>query len=209
MSSHYSFKIYLDGCSSYYDSARQGVKYLQQSDESSLANKVFTEQKRLKLPGLVKEAEEIAKEWKILEDLEDNSINLATFKRTCKERGMTENGNSLKSDIKKYSKLEELKHEEFGTKEYLKELNVEQIRTKFRHRTRMTKIKLNFKNEKQNSVDNWLCNSCERAVESNSHILWCPAYAKLRVGKNLQSDSDLTSYISQVLKIRAELKLRR
>ena len=92
---------------------------------------------------------------------------------------------------------------------YFKELTVDQCRTKFRYRTKMLKIKFNMKNDKQYSSDNWLCNSCEKCIESQSHILWCHSYAHLREGKNLSSDNDLTNYISQVMITREKLNLTR
>ena len=60
---------------------------------------------------------------------------------------------------------------------------------------------------KKASADNWLCNSCYNCIETQSHILWCTAYAQLREGRNLTCDKDLTNYISQVMKIRDELNL--
>ena len=44
------------------------------------------------------------------------------------------------------------------------------------------------------------------AIESQPHILVCPAYKELREGKSLSSIEDLTEYYAQVLKIRDKLK---
>ena len=82
---------------------------------------------------------------------------------------------------------------------------MEQIRTKFRIRTKMTKVKMNMKNGEQN----WMCDSCETAIDTQSHVLWCPAYAKIREGKDLSSDIDLIDYFDKVISIRTELKLKR
>ena len=94
-------------------------------------------------------------------------------------------------------------------KSYFTELTVDQCRTKFRFRTKMLKLKFNMKNDKKNSSDNWLCNSCEKYIESQSHILWCQTYSHLREGKGLAVDNDLTNYITQVMLIRDKFNLTR
>ena len=73
---------------------------------------------------------------------------------------------------------------------------------KFRMRTKMSKTKMNMKNMHRK----WLCDSCETANDSQSHVVWCPAYSKLRAGKNIDSDEDLINYFNKVLAIRSELK---
>ena len=94
-------------------------------------------------------------------------------------------------------------------KPYFKELRVEEARLKFRLETKMVDAKFNFKNKKKYSNELWQCDSCEKAIESQSHLLWCPAYQQLREGKNLKDDKHLITYIKKVLKIREELSLRR
>ena len=41
-------------------------------------------------------------------------------------------------------------------------------------------------------------------MDSQSHIVWCPAYAELREGKDLNSDQDLVTYYHEVMKIRED-----
>ena len=50
------------------------------------------------------------------------------------------------NEIKKYKKIEDWGDEKFIRKEYISNLKLEQIRTKFRIRTKMTKVKMNMKN---------------------------------------------------------------
>ena len=54
-----------------------------------------------------------------------------------------------------------------------------------------------------------MCDSCEKAVDTQAHILWCPAYMNLREGKDINSDDDLIEYIGKVMMIREKLNLRR
>ena len=69
--------------------------------------------------------------------------------------------------------------------------------------------KFNFKNTKDYQESSWLCDSCESAISTNSHVLWCEAYRELREGLNIESDADLVKYLSKVMEIRQTLKLRR
>ena len=73
----------------------------------------------------------------------------------------------------------------------------------------MIDAKMNFKNKDNYSKELWQCDSCEKSIESQSHLLWCPAYANLRDGKNLRDDKDLIVYIKKVMQVREELMLRR
>ena len=94
-------------------------------------------------------------------------------------------------------------------KEYFKNLKVEDIRINFRLRTKMIDAKFNFRNKAEYGSELWSCDSCEKAIESQSHLMWCPAYQNLRKDKLLDSDTDIVNYIKQVMQIRQDLKLRR
>ena len=107
--------------------------------------------------------------------------------------------------MKSLSKLEELKVGPYKRQAYFKDLKVEEIRTKFRLRTKMIDVKFNFKNKNNYSGELWLCDSCETSIESQSHVLWCPAYQNLREGKDLNSDNDLVQYFKKLMNIRQEM----
>ena len=116
------------------------------------------------------------------------------------------NRNDVLNSIEKSKKLnfEELKAEEFERKPYISTLNIHDARTKFALRSKMTKtIKLNFKNDPKYKKELWQCNDCTK-IDSQEHILWCQAYAALRVDKNLDEDKDLTRYFQQVLRYRED-----
>ena len=69
----------------------------------------------------------------------------------------------------------------------------------------MVDLKMNYYHKY--TEDLWRCDSCCSAIETQSHVLFCPAYAELREGKNLASNIDITDYFKKVLKIREELNL--
>ena len=178
------------------------AKFLKLQEKDSLAHHIFQEQERLNLPGLSKECQEIAKELNITDDYNSEEVNMKTFKNITKGKIKLENENLIRKKIQKYSKMEETKDELFEQKDYLKKMNLEQIRTQFRIRTKMLDAKFNFKNKASYAEQNWLCDSCEKAVETQSHILWCPAYQNLRQDKDLNSDKDLVDYFMKVLDIK-------
>ena len=99
-------------------------------------------------------------------------------------------------------KNSKLINENFGMKNYIKNLKVEESRTMFKHRCKMTRyVKMNYKNEPRYSKSLWKCENCEN-IDSESHILWCESYKDIRSGKNLENDKDLCDYIQKVMKIR-------
>ena len=93
------------------------------------------------------------------------------------------------------------------TKDYIKNMNVENARTKFQLRTEMLDVKFNYKHSPINVQSLWQCESCQTNIETQSHIMWCPAYSELREGKDITNDNDLIEYVRKVLKIRENLNL--
>ena len=71
----------------------------------------------------------------------------------------------------------------------------------------MLDTKMNFSAKYEKEL--WKCDSGISAIESQSHLLFCPAYAHLREGKSLSDDQDLIEYIQNVLRIRTKLNLRK
>ena len=100
-----------------------------------------------------------------------------------------------------------MKNESFEAKEYLSTMNLYNARTKFRMRSNMIDVKFNFSSKYESEL--WLCDSCQSSIESQSHLLFCPAYASLREGKDLKNDEHLIKYIQNVMEIRTKLNLRK
>ena len=73
----------------------------------------------------------------------------------------------------------------------------------------MLDFKFNYKNDVKYSKELWNCDSCQSAIESQDHILWCPSYVDLREGKSMENDKDLIAYFAAVMKIRENLKLKK
>ena len=75
----------------------------------------------------------------------------------------------------------------------------------FKFRTHMTDVKFNYKNDKKNYENLWKCESCLSAIETQSHILWCPAFSDLRIGKDIDNNKHLVDYLNEIMKIRENL----
>ena len=90
-------------------------------------------------------------------------------------------------------------------KPYIKELKLHEARTMFRIRTNMMPAKWNMKSNQKFANQQWKCDACKR-IDSQSHILWCPFFAPLREGKNVNDDKDLVDYFQKVFKIREDLE---
>ena len=102
-----------------------------------------------------------------------------------------------------------MEYESFKTKDYLKNMNMADARTKFKMRTEMLNFKFNYKSDYENIANLWKCDSCQIAIETQNHILWCPSYSELREGKDLNNDVDVIEYFQKVIKIRDKLKINK
>jgi hypothetical protein len=106
----------------------------------------------------------------------------------------TKNRNDLLEVMEKknYKKIDidELRQEKFEMKKYMSQLTMHSARTKFALRTKMTKkVRMNYKNDPANKKTLWKCDDCS-SLDSQEHILWCPAYGHLRLEKDLDDDKD-------------------
>ena len=131
------------------------------------------------------------------------------WKKLVKEEVWKKCETDLREEIKKLEKLVESKmsDEMFETKSYLKNMTLENARVKFKIRTEMLNLKFNYKHMPQNEKTLWQCDSCQSSIETQSHIMWCPAYRELRVGKDINDDNDLIEYVKKVMKIRENLNV--
>ena len=111
--------------------------------------------------------------------------------------------------IKSSSKLKtgDMVSEKFGKKEYLNTLKPGDARQIYKYRSSMWDAKWNYSSNPKYSSDLWLCSSCLSSIETQQHVLFCPAYATLREGKEIASDQDLAEYLQKVLIIREKLNI--
>ena len=138
---------------------------------------------------------------------EETNISKNEWKCILRKESKQQNGKLLTELVNKSSKLEVMKYESFEEKKYLTEMTMYDCRIHFLLRSRMFKCKMNFLNDPKFKTDMWRCDSCEKCIDSQSHILYCPSYKQLREGKSLSSDQDIVDYFKEVLRIRTKLNI--
>ena len=170
-------------------------------------------QKKFNFPGLVQEVSEMLRAMN-LPDITDRDIasgwSKAQWKRETKKIIHDKCEAELKVSMKNYSKLKDgpMMDETFELRDYLKEMRVQDARVKFALRSKMYDVSFNYRSDPKNSADCWRCDSCMSGhIQTQSHILYCEAFADLRKDKNLNSDKDLVSYMKSVLIIREKIDL--
>ena len=179
--------------------------HLNHLDQHSLAYKIYNEQRRLRLPGYVKEAQEILAELNIREGTVHSSTK-AQFRSLVKSAIKARNTKDLLEMSKGYKKVNyfDLQKEEITMKEYIKTMDLNGARTMFAHNSQTMKhIKLNQMNHEPYSKVNWRCHECS-SISSSRHIKWCPAYSHLREDLSLERDDHLIKYLQEVIKIRED-----
>ena len=68
----------------------------------------------------------------------------------------------------------------------------------------MQTVKINQKNKHGFATKLWKCEACLN-LDSQSHLMWCPDYASLREGLDIDNDLDVGHYIQNVFKIQENL----
>ena len=179
-------------------------QHLLSLDENSVASRVARVEARAGYPGLVKEYETICTELGLPTPV---NISKASWKNWVKKAIVKANRSFLLEEIRKYKKMnyDELKNEEFISKDYLKNLTLDEGRIMFSIRTKMVRgVKLNYSSDPKNGALLWRCSHCD-CMDSQSHILKCESYKYLREGKSLDCDKDLVSYFREVITLREKM----
>ena len=114
-----------------------------------------------------------------------------------------------KKEMNHKTKTKDIIHESFEFKDYLKNKNVYEARTAFKMKTKMLEVKMNFQHDPKYMADLWRCDSCRSAVDTQSHVLHCPAYKSQRENKDISNFDDLVKYYSDVMVIRSKIGLKK
>ena len=87
---------------------------------------------------------------------------------------------NLIKEMEGSSKMKDTLDEKFERKEYLSNKKVTEARTMFAFRSHMYPCKTNYMNEPKFKYELWQCDSCQSAIDSQSHVMICPSYSPLR-----------------------------
>ena len=178
--------------------------HLKNLPNNSLAAEFYDIQVKLNFPGLVEECRNLLKNYNLPNIIDgNNTYSKLAWKKLVKKAIHKKSENLLRSEIQEYSKLRDItsESENLDLKEYVKNMTMRQARTKFKLRSHMLDVKMNRKSDKRYSDTLWRCDFC-LSLDSQSHIMWCPAFSSLREGRNIEDDKDIVSYIDQVMKLR-------
>ena len=164
-------------------------------ESESLASEILVLQVKYGFPGLATECRELLKLYR-LPNIIDEKITLSKLQWKSLVRKAIQNNSeeAIKKSFNSYSKLrnKDLENEKFEVKDYVKNMKLRDARTYFRIRGDMIKAKMNMKHNNNYAEKLWKCDECQ-CMDSQAHIIWCPAFAPLREGKDLSSDSDCHS----------------
>ena len=147
------------------------------------------------------------------------------YKTLIKKKIHERNKSQLVEMSRKYKKIDfsEICEDNFKMKPYFKTLSTNQARWKFRIISHMTRLAMNYRNERKFRDRGWLCLGCqglpppeggggvgashdnqelEPALETDEHLFQCRA----GINKNLSRDEDLILFYQQVCERRASFE---
>ena len=178
------------------------ISHIKSMDEKSLASQMYREQLEKGWPGLAKEAKEICEELEI-EDINTSTLTKSEFKRLIKGAIRTKNEAILKEMAHEKSKCKNIMKEDYGRKEYMNEMKIEDVRFMFKGRVGLLPFAGNYENDKKFSRTNWLCRCGEKEKEAHITSGNCPIYDDIWEKRgDLENNEDLVKFFSAVLERR-------
>ena len=178
-------------------------KQIQNLEDSALATRVCQEAYMKGWPGLHQEVAIICQEIGI-PDM--NKYNIKKIQ--IKEAIFYSHYESMKEEISRSSKLEDIKDEDFRKiQPYFLDKSIENTGIAFRIRTKLIKnIPGNFKSMFQNNPDGLKCSHCDETIMTQSHCVICPGLAALRVGLEMDDIGDMVTFFRKLMIERSKKK---
>ena len=181
------------------------LHHLKNLPRDSLGSEFYQLQAKLHLPGLIKECRTLIRMYN-LPDIIDGQKNFAKekWKKLVKIAVREVSELNAKKEFEGYSELKHMNvpSENLQLHHYICNMNLRNARLNFKIRSYMTDTKFNRKSDKKFAAELWRCDHC-KSLDSQSHIVWCPAFSPLREGKDLNNDDDLVTYFQEVMRIRS------
>ena len=159
----------------------------------------------MNFPGFVSEMKSIIHQYNLPDIIEGKSMSKLKWKTTVKAAIRTYHEIELK-DKMTTSKLKDgpLVDEIFEKKDYITSMKLTDARTNFRLRSNTTNVKMNRKSDPGYAAKLWKCEACGN-LDTQCHIMWCPAFAPLREGLDVENDKDVVHYFQEVFKMREKM----
>ena len=176
------------------------VMHLRSLDESSLARRIYEEQKARKWPGLAKETSSLCNKLEV-EDCNTTRLGKNEYRKLFIKACRIKHEAKMKDDGSKLVKCERILVDDYGMKTYFQNKNVFEARQMFRTRVGLQPFAANYKNSMRFKQTNWLCR-CLKESESETHIKEgrCPIYMDIREKyASLEDDDSLLRYFGEVI----------
>ena len=171
--------------------------------DSAIASKVLLLQQRLHLPGLHQDVGSFLKENEIFDA---KSFSKVEWKTMIKRKIKSLNRANLIEAARNYKKIDylSLACEEYETKEYFMNLDLNRARIKFRERAKCMKTCMtHFPSDFNNLKAGYECLSCkEGKIDTLSHWRECSSFSMFRKHRNLDLDHDLIDYYNDIIQLR-------
>jgi hypothetical protein len=164
------------------------------SKEGSLAKAIYEEQIDMGWPGLASECEKICEELGL-----KNTHGVVKDKDEIEDSIFYHNYKKMKEEMKRYSKLEEVRNEDFrDIQRYFEMKSLAKVRVAFRIRSKMIQsIKMNYKNMHADLN----CDKCELGLlDTQEHAKLCEGWEEERRGLDLDQLEDTVEFFTRILK---------
>ena len=178
------------------------VLHLRSLDETTLARRVYEEQKKQNWPGLANETKTICQKL-MIEDCNITQMSRAKYREYVTEacHNMNEKWLREKAIGVKCARISE---EGYGRKKYIKDKNISAVRDHYRARFGLHAFAGNYSHDQQFAKTDWLC-KCQQSPESESHLMAgrCKVYGDLTKNfGDLKEDDNLVKFFKAVLERR-------
>jgi hypothetical protein len=181
------------------------ILHLRNLDETTLARKVYEEQKEQNWPGLAKETKKICEDLGI-EDCNITKSSQTEYRKLVKLACMVTNDKLQRKLAEGKGKCERIMNDTYGRKAYFSLKNIKEARQMFRTRVGLLPFAGNYGHDNRYARTQWLCR-CETDREEERHLAAgaCPVYGDLAEGVDMERDEELKDFFLSVLARREAL----
>ena len=183
------------------------MHHVRSLEETTLARRVYEEQKANKLPGLVEETEEICRRLEV-ESVHTTLLDGKKYRKLVNAALHKENKRRLQFLAKDKTKCDVIFTENYGQREYLKGKDIISARVHYKTRFKLLQFAGNYKKDKRFAKTLWLC-QCKTSIENESHLLEgnCRVYGPIRTNfGDIDTEEDLIRFFTEVLEERGRLE---
>ena len=177
--------------------------------DSSLAHQFLTVQEKFNFPSLKDEIEDFLAEFEVTGVKRFTKVE---WRKYVKEKIHQKNWAFLLEGLAKYSKIDynEIALEEFGLKEYFKNLNLSESRLKFRIRSKcVSTCQTHYPSNKDYALNSFRCINCPEEFEiyQLSHWHHCKFFIEKFGEINKDDEKSIIKFYQGVIKFRQEQEI--